>query len=380
MLYGSISRLEKYAACPYGHFLKYGLGLREPEEYVLESADLGNIFHDVLAGFGKDLEASGYSWENFPESYGDSRIQERLAFIKEQYGDELLLDKARNGYALTRAERILKRSLKVLKEHMRAGHFQNYGVEIDFDVSCEWNATRELMMRLQGRIDRLDVAKVEDDIYVKVIDYKSGNKQLELDCMYAGLQMQLIVYLDSAARMIQERYPAKKVHPAAMFYYRVADPVVSMEGAENLEELPETLLKEQRSRGLLNSDETVVHLLDSEMETSSNVIPYTRKKDGTPAKGSGVCTEEQFQDMREFMHGKLYQMGSEIMSGHIEKQPYVRNRQEDGCMYCPYKGVCGFDEKQPGYRKKQIPVMSSEEALEKMKEAVQESETRRTWQ
>ena len=80
------------------------------------------------------------------------------------------------------------------------------------------------------------------------------------------------------------------------------------------------------------------------------------------------------------MHGKLYQMGSEIMSGHIEKQPYVRSRQEDGCMYCPYKGVCGFDEKQPGYRKNQIPAMSSEEALAKMKEAVQESETRRTWQ
>ena len=372
VLYGSISRLEQYAACPYGHFLKYGLGLKEPEEYVLESADLGNIFHDVLACFGKDLEQDGFNWKNFPEEYGDAKIQEKLAFIKEQYGDELLLDKARNGYALTRAERILKRSLKVLKEHMRAGHFSTYGVEIDFDVSCEWNATRELMMRLQGRIDRLDVAVVEDDMYVKVIDYKSGNKQLELDCMYAGLQMQLIVYLDSAARMLQERFPKKNIHPAAMFYYRVADPVVSMEGAEDLDKLPEALLKEQRSRGLLNSDETVVHLLDSEMETSSNVIPYTRKKDGSPARGSGVCTEEQFEYMRQFMQHKLYDMGSEIMAGHIEKQPYMRSRQEDGCMYCPYKGVCGFDEKQNGYQKKKIASLSSEEVFEKMKEKMQE--------
>lgn len=373
VLYGSISRLEQYAACPYSHFLKYGLGIKEPQEYVLESADLGNIFHDVLASFGKDLEQDGYNWKNFPEQYGDTKIQEKLSFIKQQYGDELLLDKARNGYALTRAERILKRSLKVLKAHMQAGAFSTYGVEIDFDVSCEWNATRELMMRLQGRIDRLDVAVVEDDMYVKVIDYKSGNKQLELDCMYAGLQMQLIVYLDSAARLLQERYPKKNVHPAAMFYYRVADPVVSMEGAEDLEELPEALLKEQRSRGLLNSDETVVHLLDSEMETSSNVIPYARKKDGTPARGSGVCTEEQFEYMRQFMQKKLHEMGSEIMSGHIEKQPYVRSRQEDGCMYCPYKGVCGFDEKQTGYQKKQIASLSSEEVFERMKEKLAEA-------
>ena len=251
---------------------------------------------------------------------------------------------------------------------MQAGSFSTYGLEIDFDVSCEWNATRELMMRLQGRIDRLDVAVARDDMYVKVIDYKSGNKQLELDCMYAGLQMQLSVYLDSAVRRLEERYRGKQVHPAAMFYYRVADPVVSMEGAENLDELPEALLKEQRSRGILNGDERVVHLLDSEMETSSNVMPLTLKKDGTPARGSGVCSEEQFDLMRQFIHHKLYEMGSEIVSGHIEKRPYVRSRQEEGCTYCPYKGVCGFDEKQYGYEKRRIEALSDEEVWEKMRE------------
>ncbi len=366
VLYGSISRLEQYAACPYGHFLKYGLGIKEPQEYILESADLGNIFHDVLDGFGKDLEQDGYTWKDFPEEYGDLKISQRLAYIREQYGDELLLDKARNGYALSRADRILKRSIRVLKKHMQAGAFSTYGLEIHFDVSCEWNATRELMMKLKGRIDRLDVATVDDDIYVKVIDYKSGNKQLELDCIYAGLQMQLLVYLDTAAKMLEERYPAGKVHPAAMFYYRVADPVVSMEGAENLDELSEALLKEQRSRGLLNSDETVVHLLDSEMELSSNVIPLNLRKDGTPGRGSGVCTEEQFGVMRRFIHHKLYEMGSEIMSGHIEKAPYVRSRQEEGCTYCPYKGVCGFDEKQFGYEKRRIETLSDEAVWEKM--------------
>ena len=368
VLYGSISRLEQYAACPYGHFLKYGLGLKEPQEFVLESADLGNIFHDVLAGFGKDLEKDGYNWKNFPESYGEEKVCEKLALIKEQYGDELFLDKARNGYALSRAERILKRSLKVLQKHMQAGAFSTYGLELDFDVSCEWNATKELMMRLKGRIDRLDVAVVEDDMYVKVVDYKSGNKQLELDCVYAGLQMQLVVYMDSASKLLKERYPKKQIHPAAMFYYRVADPVVSMEGEENLDALPDALLKEQRSRGLLNGDETVVHLLDSEMETSSNVIPLTLKKDGTPGRGSAVCTEEQFELMQDFMHHKLYEMGSEIAAGHIEKKPYVRKRQEDGCMYCPYKGVCGFDESRVGYEKRQIEPLSAEEVWEKMEE------------
>lgn len=367
VLYGSISRLEQYASCPYGHFLKYGLGLREPKEFVLESADLGNIFHDVLAGFGKDLEKDGYSWQNFPASYGEQKINERLALIREQYGDELLLDKARNGYALSRADRILKRSIQVLQKHMQAGEFSTYGLEIDFDISCEWNATKELMMRLQGRIDRLDVAVSGDDIYVKVIDYKSGNKQLELDCIYAGLQMQLAVYLGSATKMLQERYPNKKVHPAAMFYYRVADPVVSMEGAENFDGLSTALLTEQRSRGLLNEDPKVVHMLDKEVGTASKVIPLSLKQDGTPKKGSGVCSEEQFEIMQEFMQHKLYEMGQEIASGHIEKSPYIKG-QDEGCTYCPYSGVCGFDEKQYGYKKRKIESISPEDIWDRMQE------------
>lgn len=368
VLYGSISRLEQYAACPYGHFLKYGLGLREPKEFVLESADLGNIFHDVLADFGKDLEQDGYNWKDFPLHYGEQKVSERLALIKEQYGDELLLDKARNGYALSRADRILKRSIQVLQKHMQVSEFTTYGLEIDFDVSCEWNTTRELMMRLQGRIDRLDVAVAEDDMYVKVIDYKSGNKQLELECIYAGLQMQLVVYLDSATKLLAQRYPKKNIHPAAMFYYRVADPVVSVEGAENLDELPDALLKEQRSRGILNSDPTVVRLLDKEMDTTSKVIPLSLKKDGTPARGSGACTEEQFAIMQDFMQHKLYEMGKEIVTGHIEKKPYTRKSQDEGCTYCPYKGVCGFDEKQYGYEKRQIEALSAEEVWQKMQE------------
>lgn len=378
VLYGSISRLEQFAACPYAHFLKYGMGLQKTQEYVLQAADLGTIFHDVLAGFGRDLKKDGYDWRNFPKTYGEEKIEERLSYLKEQYGDELLLDKARNGYALTRAERILKRSLRVLQEHMQAGAFHTYDVEMDFDISCEWNATKELMMRLQGRIDRLDIAEVEDDMYVKVVDYKTGNRQLELDCMYEGLQMQLIVYMDSSAKLLEAAYPQKKIHPAAMFYYRVADPIVSMDGAEDFTQLPEALLKEQRSRGLLNKEETVVHLLDSEMDTVSNVIPYSKKKDGSPARGSSVCSEEDFQVMRKFAQHKMYEMGSQIMAGDIEKRPYVRGPQEDGCMYCDYKGVCGFDEKQAGYEKNPVQAMSEEEVLESMKQQLMEKGE--TWQ
>lgn len=362
VLYGSISRLEQYAACPYAHFLKYGLGLREPDEYVLESADLGNIFHDVLCGFATDLTKDGYTWRDFPESYGNQKIAEKIAIVKEQYGDELLLDNARNGFALSRAERILKRSVSVLQKHMQAGAFEPYGLELDFDVSCEWDAGKDLLMRLKGRIDRLDIATVDDDVYVKVLDYKSGNKQLELECVYEGLQMQLVAYMDSAMKFLKERMPEKNIHPAAMFYYRVADPVVEMDGQENFDALSDKLFELQCNRGIVNSE--AISLLDKDAENKSVIIPIKRNKDGSI---TNALNEAEFGLLRDFATKKMKQMGQEIMTGHIEKAPYMRNEREHGCQYCPYLGACGFDPAHP-FATREMEKLSDEDALGKMQE------------
>lgn len=362
ILYGSVSRLEQFATCPYAHFLKYGLGLREPKEYVLESADLGTIFHDVLAGFATDLKKDGYDWKTFPSTYGDQKIEEKLAILKETYSDELLLDKARNGFALSRAERILKRSVKTLQQHMQAGAFETYGLEMDFDVSCTWDASEELLMRLKGRIDRLDIATVEDDVYVKIIDYKSGNKQLELECVYDGLQMQLVAYMDSAMKLLEEKFPEKKIHPAAMLYYRVADPVVDMDGSENFDELDSKLSSEQCNRGIVNSDPAVVRMLDKYAETKSNVIPIKYTKED---KVSGACSEEEFNIMRDFAQKKMHEMATDIMEGRIDTAPYVRGNKESGCTYCPYFGVCRFE---PQYHSgHEVEKLSDEEAIERMR-------------
>ncbi len=368
VLYGSVSRLEQFATCPYAHFLKYGLGLREPREYVLESADLGTIFHDVLYGFSTDLKKDGYTWQNFPTYYGERKISEKIAIMKETYGDELLLDKARNGFALSRAERILKRSVTVLQKHMQSGEFEPYGEELDFDISCEWNASKELLLRLKGRIDRIDTVTKDDDVYVKIIDYKSGNKQLELDCVYEGLQMQLVAYMDSAMKLLKERLPDKQIHPAAMFYYRVADPVVDMGGSENFDGLSQKLLMEQRTRGIVNSAPEVLKMLDKDMVNESNIIPVKQRKDETV---DGAYSEEEFAVLCEYTQKKMAQMAADIMNGKIEKAPFVRGEKEHGCQYCPYFGACNFEPQY--YKGREVEKLSDEDALQQMQEFCERS-------
>lgn len=74
----------------------------------------------------------------------------------------------------------------------------------------------EESMRLQGRIDRVDLAEEDDQIFVKIIDYKSGEKQFDLAALYYGLQLQLVVYMNAAVEMERKKHPDKEVVPAAL--------------------------------------------------------------------------------------------------------------------------------------------------------------------
>ena len=119
-----------------------------------------------------------------------------------------------------------------------------------------------------------------------------------------------------------------------MFYYRVADPVVEMDGQDNFDALSDKLFELQCNRGIVNSE--AISLLDKVPENKSVIIPIKRNKDGSI---TNALKEAEFGLLRDFATKKMKQMGQEIMTGHIEKAPYMRNEREHGCQYCPELGA-----------------------------------------
>ena len=135
-------------------------------------------------------------------------------------------------------------------------------------------------MRLKGRIDRVDVCEDETAVYVKVVDYKSGNTSFDLVSLYYGLQLQLVVYLNAAMEMEKRLHPDKQVIPAGIFYYRVKDPMLDGSREQTPEEINQEILKKLRMDGIVNSDPGVIDRLDRDCGSSSSVIPAGRKADG----------------------------------------------------------------------------------------------------
>ena len=378
MLENSVSRLEKYASCAYAHFLQYGLMLREREEFGFEQVDLGNIFHGVLEAFAGKLSQNHYTWFDFPDEEGDRLLKEALLECTLEYGETVLYSNARYEYMVERMYRILKRTIRTLRAQLQEGDFVPASFEMSFSHVEDLQAvnialSEDERMKLRGRIDRIDTCEDEEHVYVKVIDYKSGNRKFDLAALYYGLQLQLVVYMNVAKEVIKEKHPGKEIVPAALLYYHVDDPLISAEGELSAEEVNKALLKELRTTGIVNQDERVVTLLDKNFTDKSLVVPVERKKDGSFSAHSSIIAKEDYEIVSAFVDHKIRQFGRQILNGDMEINPCEQSGRES-CTYCVYKGICDFEPGIPGYRERVLKSLPEDELLARMQEELRKEQ------
>lgn len=374
-LENSVSRLETYAACACRHFLQYGLSLQEREEFGFEVSDMGNVYHAVLENFAGKLAESGRTWWDFDENFATQAIKEAVEGYAATYGETVLYSSARNEYAITRMSRILTRTVLTLQQHLKQGSFQPDDYELSFRFaedldSIHVDLSEEEKMHLQGRIDRIDVSEDAEHVYVKVIDYKSGNKKFDLAALYYGLQLQLVVYMNAAMELESRKHPDKEIVPAALLYYHIDDPTIETPVELTQEQINEEILTKLRMNGVVNSDPAVVERLDRFLQDKSKVIPVEKKKDGSFSSRSGILSREEMQLVSAYVDTKIRQIGREILDGKIAANPYEKGNEE-ACTYCAYKKVCGFDGSIPGYEKRQLEDLDKQTLMQRMQETME---------
>lgn len=374
-LENSVSRLETYAACACRHFLQYGLSLQEREEFGFEASDMGTVYHAVLENFAGKLAESNLTWWDFTEDFAAKAVKESVEAYAATYGETVLYSSARNEYAITRMSRILTRTVLTLQKHLKQGIFQPDDYELSFRFaedldSIHVDLSEDEKMHLQGRIDRIDVSEDAEHVYVKVIDYKSGNRKFDLAALYYGLQLQLVVYMNAAMEMESRKHPDKEIVPAALLYYHIDDPTIETPVELTDEQINEQILAKLRMNGVVNSDPGVVERLDRYMQDKSVVIPVEKKKDGSFSARSGVLSREEMQLISSYVDAKIRSIGREILDGKIAANPYEKGNEE-ACTYCAYKKVCGFDGSIPGYEKRQLEDLDKQALMQRMQKTVE---------
>lgn len=365
---GSTSQFERYSACPFAYFLQYGLHLEERQEHQVELFDVGNIVHEALERYTKELLKQHRDWQDLSEEERHILANQSLNATVEEYKNGLLYDTERDTYMIVRLRRILQRTIWAITEQMKLGDFHTVESELGFCMDGE-------AQRIIGRVDRVDTLESEEAIYVKVVDYKTGTKEMSLSDLFYGLQMQLVIYLKAAVEQRSDQHK-KLVIPAGVLYYHIDDPLLTEKAM--LEDRERNVLKELRMKGLVNEDDPILPALDHSFRTEngelaasrqSMVAPFATKQDGSLKATSATLTTAEFQEIIDFTEQKLQQIGANIQAGDTRVYPYQRmdSSRSTPCTYCQYHGICRFDPKIQGNHYRHITGMTRDDALNAMR-------------
>lgn len=381
LLYGdiilsSISRMEKYASCAYSYFLQYGLSLKERELYGFESKDMGTIFHGVLEHFSNKLLEKNYTWTDFPADEGEAMVAESMQEVCMEYTDALLYDNALNRYTMKNMEHMMQKCVSNISYQLGKGRFVPKEYEVSFHVvenlkDLDISLSDKDKMRLSGRIDRMDTCEKEDKVFVKIVDYKSGDKNFDLAAFYHGTQLQLVVYMNEALKRAEKLHPGKEAVSAAMLYYHVDDPVVEGTVKMSPEEVNGKVREALRMKGVINSDGDILEALDTTKSAKSDCVTLDYDSKGGLKSTTNALNSEQMKLLSDYASYSLKAMGAKIKKGEIPVNPYASGNV-DACEYCAYKDVCGFDEKIPGYTKRNLSKDKDVDYLELMKDTMGE--------
>jgi ATP-dependent helicase/nuclease subunit B len=368
-LRGSITRLEQFIACPFAHFVRYGLSPRERKEFLVKAPDIGELFHDSLLGFALEVEKRPGKWQAIEREECGAMMDTVMEEVLTAQEAGVFLSSSRYRYLSRRLKRIGRRAAWMMSEHIKRGNFTPQGYEVRFGRGQPLPAlVIELAdgekMYLEGRIDRVDILDQDDASYVRIIDYKTGDKKLSLADCYYGLSLQLLIYLRAVLTSGRElERPLLK--PGGVFYFKIDDPLIKSE-AEVRETIEQQLAKELKLRGMVLEDIHIVREMDRDITSSSDIIPAGLKQDDSFTSNSAVLSAEDFDYLLRHVDNLLVKAGAELAGGRVRIEPYKLERHT-ACDYCLYSSICQFDRQLPENRYRNLPPLKDNEAIRKMR-------------
>jgi len=343
-LRSSVSRLEKFNACPFAYFAAYGLQLAPRPVYEITPRERGDILHQVLAELGSQLYGDGPCQQELTKAQASALVGQVVTGLSPGLLSGILTSTARYRYQAARLQETLANTLLLQQEQLRCGAFAPIAWELSFGsregdllppLTVELTGGRKL--EISGQIDRVDVARGPGAAYARVIDYKSGNLALLPADILQGLRLQLLVYL----QIVLDNpgfFAADTLKAAGLYYLAVRDELASspMPKAGEAGSPPGLKLS-----GLTVKDETAVRLADPQIHGHSQLIPVALGGKGFYANSPGLTTEE-LQQLLGRLQEILQQTAQRMADGQTDVLPQ-RTPTFDACAYCDYRAFCGFD-------------------------------------
>ena len=368
----SVSKLERYQSCNFSYYLQYGLKLKEKEELKVQNFDTGSFMHETIDTFFKKIKEQNIKLGDLTAD--EEKIKEIVNKIIEEELENgknySFKETAKYKILVRRLKRIISKALKFIIESLVYSDFSIEGTEIEFDKKGKYKPIEIPLengkkVEIIGKIDRIDTAMSEDGKYLRIIDYKSSAKNIDLNEVYAGLQIQLLTYLDAACK-------EEDLIPAGVLYFGLIEQMIKADKKITEQEIDNKLRENFKMKGLILADVKVIEMQDNNLKNggTSKIIPagITSKGEINKRSTSGVNSEE-FKILQKYIIKTIKEISKEILKGRIELKPYNK-KGKTPCEYCSYKSICGFDTRLCNNTYNFIDKKSNDDVIKKMKEEI----------
>ena len=330
----SATQIETYHLCKFQYFCRYGLGAKERKPAEIDALEYGSLMHFLLEKLLKEKGSAELA--GLPRNALKQEIREMIT----QYADAKL---GGNESKTPRFRFLLERladSAQVVISHIAQelcqSSFEPAAFELEMRDGGEFPPLTISLpsggsVTVEGKIDRMDLAEINGEKYVRIVDYKTGKKEFRLSDVLYGVNMQMLIYLAA----IIERGSCR---PAGILYMPANRPIVPAERGAAPEAVQKEVDKRLRMNGLLLEDADVVRAM--EPAGAGKYIPVPLKNGEIPKTESAV-KEAEMERLLRFVKGTVAGMAETLYRGDVRAQPL--KGELDACAWCPYFAVCGHE-------------------------------------
>jgi len=378
----SVARIELFNNCQFAHFMQYGLKLKERKLFQMEAPDIGVLYHESLKFVSMILKKQRRSFSSLKSTEITNLAEFAVTDSIKKYHIFTILDaNSRMNILKNKLINIVTKTISAMayqgeKSAFKETYFElkfskNVNDKGEFGIKTKPKKIGDFELSLKGVIDRIDtVATPENNHYLRVIDYKSGKKDLDLDSVYYGLSLQLLTYLDVALTGFNEKY-----NLAGALYFHIHNPYHQVDTElftddHFLIQVQESQRKSYRMKGYLPENYEVAHLSDTTLNEfpKSTLVPISLKKDGSFASVSNkTLGNDDFKTLRTYTNQVIAKSTESMTNGQVEINP-KKHHDKTACDFCKYKAICKFDVMYNKYEN--LTKMKPDVALEKIKKAI----------
>lgn len=337
----SPSKMERFYRCKLAYFLEHIVRLKLPRPAKLDAMLSGSLVHYILE---KALQDDSFLQVSEQEENNKAQMEQLAQRLAQEYLEQLPQEEKEE--ALTRREkntvnRIVQGMvplLEFLQQEQRQSRFHPTAYELTVGQKGQDGLIVPLpnhhTAHLTGKIDRVDAMQTEHRCWLRVVDYKTGNKKFSLDNVYYGLDTQMLLYLFSLCSPKGTDFQEKRL-PAGVLYFLVSPNKSTIDREDaHIKKEPQFEL-----HGIVTDEQEVYEGMDT--QKSGKYVPFKFKKDGQPdaRSQSKRISRAQLMQICTHLRQKLQQMGTELYLGEIEADP-LKSSDFNPCDYCDYKDLC----------------------------------------